>query len=213
MRERQSSGSGSDPGADPDALGREIAAHGPRLRLLLAHQAGRAVRARVELDDLVQEVLLRAWIARASLPAEPAARRRFLARLARNVVVDVARALRAAKRDAGHAPVGSLDRSAWSSAGHDPAARTAGPATLAIRGEDAGRILAAFEGLAPEHRRVIGLRQLEGLSARETAARMGRSEAAIHSLFRRALVEWERAGGVFGETRGESDADSRPDPA
>jgi RNA polymerase sigma-70 factor (ECF subfamily) len=191
------------------AIGAELAAQTPRLRLLLAHQAGRAVRARVELEDLVQEVLLRAWTAREALPAEAAALRRFLARLARNVVVDAARALRAAKRDGG--AVQRLERSAWSSARLEPAARTAGPATRAVRGEDAARMLAAFEALAPEHRRVIGLRQLEGLSARETARRMGRSEAAVHSLFRRALAEWERGAGIFAGFRGDPGPRSRPD--
>ncbi len=53
--------------------------------------------------------------------------------------------------------------------------------------------LAAFGTLTPEHRRVLGLRRFEGLSAAETAARMGRSETAVHSLFRRALVAWEEA--------------------
>jgi RNA polymerase sigma-70 factor (ECF subfamily) len=200
----------ADARSAPDA-GALLAAHGARLRLLLAHQTGRAVRARVELDDLLQEVYLRAWAARDDLPAEPAARARFLARIARNVVVDVARALRAAKRD-GHA--GPLERSAWSRAGIEPAARSPGPATRAALGEDVARVQAAFEGLAPEHRRVIGLRQLEGRSARETARRMGRSEAAVHSLYRRALEAWERAAdAVFSGSADESAPNPRPDPA
>jgi len=38
---------------------------------------------------------------------------------------------------------------------------------------------------------VIGLRQFEGLSAAAAGRRMGRSEAAVHSLYRRALLAWE----------------------
>ena len=51
----------------------------------------------------------------------------------------------------------------------------------------------AFLELDPEHRRVIGARQFEGLSAAETARRMARSETAVHSLYRRALLAWEDA--------------------
>jgi DNA-directed RNA polymerase specialized sigma24 family protein len=40
---------------------------------------------------------------------------------------------------------------------------------------------------------VIGLRQLEGLTAAEAGLRLGRSEVAVHSLYRRALEAWERA--------------------
>jgi len=196
----------SDPGARLVACERG-------LRLLLAHLAGRAVRARVELDDLVQEVYLRALARPEALPpAEPVADgqdgprgtagdanpapdpalQRYLRRIARNAVVDVARAIRRAKRDGNERP---LERSSWSRSGPAAGLATAspGPATRAGSNEEVARILASFEGLSPEHRRVIGLRQLEALSARETARRMGRSESAVHSLYRRALAAWGAA--------------------
>ena len=47
--------------------------------------------------------------------------------------------------------------------------------------------------LSAEHRRVLGLRQFEGLSAEQAARRMGRSATAVHSLYRRALLAWEQA--------------------
>lgn len=119
--------------------------------------------------------------------------RRYLAAVARHAVADVARALRAAKRSG---RVESLDRSDWShhDAGVDLLRRTAtGPATALLRSEEAIRLEQAFRALSPEHRRVLGLRQLEGLSAAEAARRMGRSETAIHSLYRRALESWHDA--------------------
>jgi RNA polymerase sigma-70 factor (ECF subfamily) len=174
-------------GAGP---GERLAAHERRLRLLLVHLAGRAVRARVELDDLVQEVYLRALADPRGLPThEPGEGPlwRVLAQQARHTVIDVARALRAAKRDGVHEP---LRRSDWSRSGAVPAAGP-GPATAAA-GREAGQALSrCYLELAPEHRRVIGLRQFEGLSAREAARRMGRSETAVHSLYRRALAAWQ----------------------
>ena len=181
----------SDPG---ERLARQAGA----LRLLLGHLAGRAVRARVEVDDLLQETFVRALSDPGGLPPPApgeAALRRWLARRARNVVVDVARALRAAKRD-GRAL--RLEHSDWSRVGlaeSQVALASAGPATRVVRSEEVARLVAAYERLTPDHRRVLGLRRFEGLDARETGRRMGRSEAAVHSLYRRALMAWEEAVG------------------
>ena len=197
----------ADPTASAEVFGARIGAQETHLRLVLAHLAGSAVRARVEPDDLLQEVYLRAWSARTELPADEPGLRRFLGRLARNVVVDVARAIRAAKRDAA---VGPLDPASWSRAGHEPAAQGAGPATLAGLGETTRSLVRAFEALPPDHRRVLGLRQFQGLSARDTASRMGRSETAVHSLYRRALLAWTEAGGISAGSGDESGAAPRP---
>lgn len=179
-------------------LGERLAAQGQALRLLVEHLAGRAIRARIEPDDLVQEVFLRALGSPADMPAEEpgeAPLRRYLARIARHAVVDAARALRAAKRDGRELP---LARSEWSRAGvresRLPGAEP-GPATRVASAESVLRLVETYRGLAPDHRRVIGLRQFEGLTAAQAARRMGRSEAAVHSLYRRALLAWEEAAG------------------
>ncbi len=181
-------------------VGARLAAQTRWLQLLLIHLAGRRVRARVDVDDLVQEVFLR--VLGASEPPPPGdALRPYLARLARNAVIDTVRQLRAAKRD------GREQRFVHSD-GSLPGARASqipglgpGPATLAAQSDEHRTLLAAFERLSTEHRRVIGLRQLEGLSAAAAAARMGRSETAVHSLYRRALTAWSvaaEAGGAGG---------------
>jgi RNA polymerase sigma factor (sigma-70 family) len=153
--------------------------------------AGRSVRRRVEVDDLVQETFVRALTRSAGLPADELELWRLLTVLARHAVIDCARAIRAQRRDG---RVVRLSRAEWSASGvHESqiAARTAGASTRAAQADEAARLRFAFEQLAPEHRRVLGLRQFEGLSARETALRMGRSETAVHSLYRRALEAWE----------------------
>ena len=191
----------SEP-TSPSAVGQRLAEQERPLRLVLSHLAGRAIRSRIEIDDLLQEVYLRALCAGASLP-EPEvgelALRRFLTHIARHVVIDAARAIRAAKRDGSEE---RLERSDWSQATGSErlAAQAPGPATGAASNEAVAHIVAAFEGLRPEHRRVIGLRQLEGLSARDVGRRMGRSEVAVHSLYRRALAAWKEAlNGPGGE--------------
>jgi len=182
------------PGESADE-GERLWALAPRLRLLLQHLAGPALRRRVELEDLLQETFLRVWTAPGGLPvpeARDAALWRALVRVARQASVDAARASRARKRDA---RVERLVRSDWSRVGvraSELAAREWGPATRAAAAESEAALQRAFNALAPEHRRVIGLRQLEGLSAAAVARRMGRSESAVHSLYRRALLAWER---------------------
>lgn len=182
----------------PEELGDRLAAEAQRLRLLLEHLAGRAVRARVETEDLLQEVFLRALTSPEQVPAAEAgelALRRWLNAVARHAVVDVARALRASKRDGGEV---RLARSDWSVVGRGtPAVRasalaadTPGPGTRVAGAEEGRRLAAAFRRLAPDHRRVLGLRQFEGLPAADAARRMGRSETAVHSLYRRALEAW-----------------------
>lgn len=174
--------------------GARLAEQAGNLRLLLLHLAGRAVRARVEIDDLLQESFLRALADGRGLPPEEpgeAALRRYLADVARHVVIDVARALRAAKRD-GHSV--RLERSDWSRIGlaeSQVAHPQPGPGTRAGEAEELARLMAAYERLDADHRRVIGLRRFAGLDAREAGRRMGRSEAALHSLYRRALLAWE----------------------
>ncbi|MCE9595683.1 MAG: RNA polymerase sigma factor [Planctomycetes bacterium] len=179
-----------------DEFGARLVVHAGRVRLLAAHLAGAALRRRLELDDLVQEILLRALRDRERAPTAvdgDAALGRWLAQVARYVVIDAARAARTAKRGA---RVERLSRADWSSVGLAESrvlAATAGPATRVVAAEDHARLERAFASLAAEQRRVIGLRQLEGLSAADTAARMGRSEAAVHSLYRRALLAWQAA--------------------
>jgi RNA polymerase sigma-70 factor (ECF subfamily) len=183
----------SGPPQDRGNPGERLSTQERRLRLLLLHLAGRAVRARVEPEDLLQEVYLRALAHPRGLPDfEPGEGPLFaiLASTARHVVVDAARAIRAAKR-AGRTE--RLQRSDWSRAGSGPPAPGAGPVTAALGAETSRALAECFLALPGEYRRVIGLRQFEGLSARQTAERMGRSETAVHSLYRRALAAWEQA--------------------
>jgi RNA polymerase sigma-70 factor (ECF subfamily) len=110
------------------------------------------------------------------------------------VLVDTARAARAARR--GDAPL-RLTRAG--SAGGVPESRVPGaapgPLTAALLSEQDRRLEAALASLPAEQRRVIRLRQMEGLPAAEVARRLGRTEGAIHAAYRRALSAWARAAG------------------
>ncbi|HEX6884928.1 MAG TPA: ECF-type sigma factor [Planctomycetota bacterium] len=198
-------------GAEDADAGARLAAEERRLRLVVAHLAGAALRARVELDDLVQEVYLRALKDPRGLPPVtqgPGALWGLLTRLAREVVIDAARAWRTARRDGRPE---RLERSDWSRAGGGhPAAAVPGPRTLAAARDESARMLAAYLALSAEHRRVLGLRQFVGLSAEAAGARMGRSASAVHSLYRRALGAWQAELEKKGLGRDESRESRRP---
>lgn len=191
--------------AGEDELGRRLADQEGRLRLLLLHLAGPSVRSRVEVEDLLQEVYLRALVDPDRLPGPSDGENelfRYLRKIARHAVIDVVRAARAAKRDGREEP---LKRSDWSRGGPGQSripARSPGPATRLVGEETAEQLARAYDRLTPEHRRILGLRKFEGLSAAEAGARMGRSEKAAHSLFRRALEAWE---GELARERDRSD--------
>ena len=180
----------------------------------MTHLAGRRILSRIDAEDLVQEVYLRALASPEKVPAGEsgeASLRRYLNALARHAVIDAARAIRAAKRDGKELP---LTRNDWSRFGARESgiqAHTPGPATRVQEQEEAARLQQAFESLSAEHRRVLGLRQLEGLSARDAARRMGRSETAVHSLYRRALQAWELAAQKNPGDGDESERASRPE--
>ncbi len=181
--------------AEPDGLGQQLGQLGGRLELLLNHLTGEALARRVDPADLTQETLLRLLRSEATPRAAAdgdAALWAFARTMARRVVVDAARSVRSDPRRFSslqpEARAGSNSADALAFPGTGP-----GPATLAGELESLAGWTRAYCQLLPEHRRVLGLRRFEGLSAAETAARMGRSETAVHSLFRRALAAWVAA--------------------
>lgn len=164
--------------------------HYGRLRLYVRARLGAALGRRVDAEDIVQECFLRAFrdLARFE-PNDPGAFHRWLTAIARHAIADAARAARA------HADRAALPLVESGGRGSDArerslAASTMGPATRALLDERQRSLEAAFARLSPQHRRVIALRQFEGLSAREVAARLQSTEGAVHALFRRALQAW-----------------------
>lgn len=194
-----------------------LGAQATRMRWVALHCGGRALLRRLELDDLVQEALLRAWAAREHWPAwEPGdpGLARWLAVIVRRVSIDAARSCRAAKRAGRVLPLELGDFSSSAAGARELAAATAGPATRAGQQETRLELEQGFQRLSGEHRRVLALRQFGGLSAAEAAVRLGRSEVAVHSLYRRALQAWQReARGAFSSFGGEWPPDLRSEPS
>ncbi|NLU79480.1 sigma-70 family RNA polymerase sigma factor [Micromonospora sp. HNM0581] len=126
----------------------------------------RLTRGQYELaEDLLQETMLRAWRRLDELPDDPVAVRRWLFTVARNLVVDTARA-----RLARPAEVYGLDLD-WVPSPEDPYERLV----------DRYALDGALRNLSTEHRTVLVDLYYGEATVAEVAARMGTPEGTVRS--------------------------------
>ncbi|MBX9580314.1 MAG: sigma-70 family RNA polymerase sigma factor [Gemmataceae bacterium] len=174
---------------DPVAWGELLEHHRPYLTLLAEVQLGRLLRVKADPADLVQDALLRAhnsfsafrgttaaefagWLREVLASRLAKLARRYCGTGARDVRLE--RDLRRAAADSSRAP-------------GVPADPGTSPSGRAARGDEAVRVAAALGRLPPDQRRVVVLRQVEGLRFAEVADRMGRTKDAVTQLWLRAL--------------------------
>jgi RNA polymerase sigma-70 factor (ECF subfamily) len=154
------------------------------LLLLARMQLGPRLQSRLDASDVVQLALLEAVRAlpcfRGDSEAELAAWLRAV--LAGVLAHEVRRHAGTQARDAGReVALGS------GLAGLVPADQTS-PSQGADRREQEGRLAEALARLPEDYRAVIELRNLQGLSHEEVAARLGRGVGAVRMLWVRALA-------------------------
>ncbi len=166
----------------PEALGALYDRVGHRLLAFIRVKMGRDMRARVESRDILQTVLLKSFQRLSQFEGgDGATLMGWLVRIAENEIRDQADYQHRQRRDVDAAV--PMD-----AGGVDLPAGVRSALTAAILNEEADRLSAALESLAPDHRDVIVLRKLEELSFSEVAARMGRSEDACRMLLARAMA-------------------------
>ena len=168
------------------ALSPEVAfeQHRERLLSVIYLRMGPALRARMDPEDVLQEVAIEAVNSWHTL-AEEGSAGAWLVTLARR-------------------KVGRIIRDQISVAARDPrkevapktdlpiADRRSGPVTHADRKDRLQLLAAAMEKLSEDHREVLMMMQIEGRSAREVAEHMGRTENAVYLLASRALEKLRR---------------------
>jgi RNA polymerase sigma-70 factor (ECF subfamily) len=166
---------------DRDAVEDLIAAHLPSLRAFVRVHTDRALRQRESCSDLVQTTCREAleqldrfeWRGAGSFRA-------WLHRMALNKVIDHERYHRAERRD----PAREQD-DAGLLAGY---ATVSTPSRAAEAAEAVRAIEAAFDRLGPADREVIALARIAGLPHAEVASQLGKSEEAVRTMLKRALV-------------------------
>lgn len=187
-------------GSSGDAEGKALERFRPYLRLLAEASVGQANHAKIEASDVVQQTLLEAhqqWGQfRGQSDAELAG---WLRRILQNNLTDAARAVGRAKRDVarersleGAVEDSSARLNAWL------ADEQISPSQAAVRVEDLFRMTEALIKLPEDQRKAVTGRHLEGLSLRELAERLGRSESAVAGLIHRGLKELRELLGAGG---------------
>jgi RNA polymerase sigma-70 factor (ECF subfamily) len=179
-------------GTDSDAVAALmncLKSHSGVLLAYINRQLPQDVREWAEPQDVLQDVCFEAFRGVSGFPAAEGDRRiRWLMTLAHNQIMDLIRYRRAAKRSGGvGGKVPDSDDSLVALLG-EWAVYTRTPSRSAAAREFLVALDAALDRLNPDHAKVIRCRHLEGISVREIAGRMGRTEKAVEALYTRGLA-------------------------
>lgn len=155
-----------------------------RLDILLRSRIPRAARARVGVEDIIQETYTRAFQRFRRIPdVTPEVFRRWIVHIALRELKRVfERNFTAAKRDVRH----EQHPETASGFGGAPGGS---PSSLAGRRESASILIEVLEELPKDHREVILLRDFEGHTSQMIAERMGRTTNSVDVLYHRALLK------------------------
>ena len=148
------------------------------------------LRGWLDPQDVLQETFFDAFRSSDSFPiGDPDAAARWLMTVARNRLVGHLRRRRAEKRGGGVADrrIGLGD--SLEGMLHELGVYSRTPSRSAVARELFSAVDEALDQLPSDYAQVIRLRHIQGLSQKDTANRMGRSEKAIERLCSRGLAE------------------------
>ena len=174
---------------DQDALQRLIVLYHAQLSGILHDRITAAEQRHIDPDDVLQDAYAAAFRAITDCRFDgPGAFYKWLETIALNVLKNRQRDLRAQKRDAAREIHGSLDTTtSCPDLVHRLAAPESTPSRHVRREEAVGAVLSSMARLPDDQRDVIRLRFLEDRPVAEVAARLGKTEAAVHGLCRRGI--------------------------
>ncbi|MFO0981706.1 MAG: sigma-70 family RNA polymerase sigma factor [Planctomycetota bacterium] len=173
-------------GGDEQAIHALLTQHLAGLRAFLRLRMGPELRAKESASDLVQSVCLDLLrnMGRYQYRSDANFRRWLYLTAMRKVSNKVAYYRRERRDVAREADVESVGAAYGT---------LSTPSRGAMQREEVERLERVFDSLAPDHREVLTLSRLVGLSHREIAEIMGRSETATRSLLVRALAALSKA--------------------
>jgi RNA polymerase sigma-70 factor (ECF subfamily) len=158
---------------DGDAFALLFDKYSRRLAVLIHYRLSDSLRANLEVDDVLQEVFLRAFRDIGSFQYRaPGSFMNWLSSIANHVIIDLARFQGRQQRQA-------VDR-------REPVDTTT-PSRVLRQKEDLAGLIEKLNILSDEYREIILLAKVEGLSTGEMAERLGKSREAVALLLHRAI--------------------------
>jgi RNA polymerase sigma-70 factor (ECF subfamily) len=168
---------------DSQAFEGLFAKYRSRLAVLIHYKMGQDLRRLVDVDDILQETLMKAYrdIARFEYRS-PGSFMSWLARIAEHVIMDLARSQGRQKREAELVNF----RSDSNPGGPEPVDSLT-PSRIIRENEALARLIEQLDQLPEDYRNVILLAKVEGLNTAAVAARLGKSREATSLLLHRAI--------------------------
>lgn len=174
---------------DRDAVEDLLERYLPDLRAFVRLRAGPALRQRESASDLVQstcrEILTHPD--RFRFPSETAFRR-WLLTTAQRKIADRADHYATQKRDGAREERIARESGADDELLQASYRRFSSPSHRALMADEIEQLEQAFDRLTPEQREVVTLAHIAGLSRREIADQLGKSENAVRIVLHRALA-------------------------
>jgi len=178
---------------DRGAVSVLIDRHRRRLAVMAYYRLGPHLRGLVEVDDILQETLLKAYQQLDQFTYRgPGSFLGWLSLIMNHVIADAARYHGRQKRNAGE----MLSLRSDSVPGGVEPVDTQTPSRIIARDENLRIVLQALDGLPEEYREVILLARIEGLPTKEVAERMGKTREAVSLLLHRATRRFKQ---IMGE--------------
>ena len=173
---------------DPGALAEFLAQRQPTLLAFIERRLGAALRGKVEVDDVLQEVSVKALRELPKTDLTTLDPFGWLCHLAEQCIVDAHRHFSAGKRASGrempgNVPVGEGSQDLVALL----AASMTTPTQAVVRSEREQRLLEALATVPADHREALRLRYVEGLSTKDVADRMGKTDVAVRVLLSRLI--------------------------
>ena len=178
-------------GGDKSALNQLCKVYGPRVHWIIRLRMGRELRSKLESMDLAQDTLLSALEGLDDFTYNNEGDFvRWLSTIAENVLRGNLKKLHAGKRDIRREV--SLEGYGLTTGsrlvGNPGPIDATTPSVIMSKKEDLAKLEKAIDQLKSEYREVIVLTKIEGLSYKEIAERLGKSNDAVRKLISRAIV-------------------------
>ena len=175
---------------DQEAFSWLFRKHQSRMAVFIRYQMSEALRRRYEIDDVLQELFLRAFRDLPRFEYQGAGSfLRWLFQIARHTLQDLARHEDRQKRQAEQK---ALSQSAASQFGIEPA-HSQTPSRILFQRELLAQFLKSLDTLSEADREIIMLAKVEGLTIGEISQRLGKGNVQISLNLHRALQRLHKA--------------------